>query len=82
MKELFSMDRKDYDPAGKVTSRPSARGIIIKEDKVLLVHSRKFDYYKFQFAGIPVGKKYRKLSSHPRAACDRRYQRMARRYQR
>ena len=55
MKELFSMDRKDYNPEGKVTSRPSARGVIRKEDKVLLVHSKKFDYYKFPGGGIEKG---------------------------
>ena len=52
MKELFSMDRKDYNPEGKVTSRPSARGIIAKDGKVLLVHSKKFDYYKFPGGGM------------------------------
>ncbi len=55
MKELFSMDQHNYDPEGKVTSRPSARGIVIKDEKVLLVHSRKYDYYKFPGGGIENG---------------------------
>lgn len=55
MRELFSMDKKDYKGTEKVFSRPSARGIIEKDGKLLLVYSRKFDYYKFPGGGIEPG---------------------------
>jgi len=46
MRELFSMDAKDYLEGGKVFRRDSARAIVLKDGKVLLVHSKKYDYYK------------------------------------
>lgn len=52
MRVLFELDKKDYDPQGSVFCRPSARGIIIKNGKVAMVHSRKYDYYKFPGGGI------------------------------
>lgn len=52
MKDLFSMDKHDYDPEGKVFSRPSARAIVIRDGKVLLMYSPKYDYYKFPGGGI------------------------------
>ena len=55
MRELFSMDTKDYREGGKVFRRDSARAIIIKDGKVLLVHSKKYDYYKFPGGGIEPG---------------------------
>ena len=55
MRMLFEMDKKDYDENGSVFSRPSARGIIIKNGKVAMVHSKKFDYYKFPGGGIEAG---------------------------
>lgn len=55
MKELFNLDLKNYDPNGKVFSRPSARAIIYKDGKLLLVHSEKYDYYKFPGGGIEPG---------------------------
>lgn len=58
MKELFSMDFKDYKEDGKVFSRPSARAIIIKDGKVLLVYSKKYDYYKFPGGGIEKGENH------------------------
>lgn len=52
MNSLFSMDRKDYNPEGKVFRRDSARGIVVKDDKVLLVYSQKYKYFKFPGGGI------------------------------
>ncbi len=40
MQELFRMDSGDYNPDGPVFCRPSARGIIEKDGKFLLMHSR------------------------------------------
>lgn len=50
MRTLFTLDAKNYDPAAPLHVRPSVRGIIIRDGKILMVHSRKFDYYKFPAA--------------------------------
>ncbi len=55
MRMLFEIDTKDYDINGSTFSRPSARGIIIKEGKLAMIHSVKYDYYKFPGGGIENG---------------------------
>ena len=55
MKELFSIDTHDYNPEGIVHRRPSARAIIERDGKVLVMHSRKYDYCKFPGGGIEEG---------------------------
>lgn len=55
MRILFEMDAKDYDPNGKAFVRPSVRGIILQKGKVAMVHSFKYDYYKFPGGGIEPG---------------------------
>lgn len=55
MRHLFNLDLKDYDPNGTRTFRPSVRGIVIRDGKVLMIHSRKYDYYKFPGGGIEPG---------------------------
>ena len=52
MRLLFEIDSKDYDPNGRAFIRPSSRAIIIKNNKVLMVHSLMYDYYKFPGGGI------------------------------
>ncbi len=52
MKELFVIDLQDYEINDRVYRRPSARGIIIKDDKLALVYSIKEKYYKFPGGGI------------------------------
>ena len=52
MRMLFELDKKDYIVGGSVFCRPSVRGIIVKNGKVVMVHSRKYDYYKFPGGGI------------------------------
>ena len=52
MRRLFEIDLKDYDVNAKKIYRPSARAIIIKDDKIALVYSKKFHYYKFPGGGI------------------------------
>lgn len=52
MKQLFIMDQKDYKDTYTRFKRPSVRGIIIKDKKVAMVYSCKFDYYKFPGGGI------------------------------
>ena len=51
MKTLFEIDLKDYDEKAPRFERPSVRGIILKEGKIALVHSLKYDYYKFPGGG-------------------------------
>lgn len=55
MQILFDLDKKDYKEGGKVFSRHSARGIVIRGEKLLLVYSKKYDYYKFPGGGIEKG---------------------------
>ena len=52
IKELFSIDKKDYSSDAKVYSRPSARAVICVNEKVLVIHALKYDYYKFPGGGI------------------------------
>ena len=63
MRTLFTLDAKNYDPAAPLHIRPSVRGIIIRDGKILMVHSRKFDYYKFPGGGLESGE------SHEAALC-------------
>ena len=55
MRHLFTIDTHDYDPNGSVYTRPSVRAIIIEDRKVLMVHSLKYDYYKFPGGGMDAG---------------------------
>lgn len=55
MRLLFEIDTKDYDINGKAIVRPSARSIIIKNGKIAMIHSIKYDYYKFPGGGIEKG---------------------------
>ena len=52
MRKLFEIDAKDYNPNGETFVRPSTRSIIIKDNKIFMVHSLKYDYYKFPGGGI------------------------------
>ena len=52
MKLLFEIDKKNYDNDDKAFIRPSARAIIIKDNKIYMVHSLVYDYYKFPGGGI------------------------------
>ena len=55
MKLLFEIDTKDYDINGEAFIRPSVRSIILRGNKVAMVHSMKYDYYKFPGGGIEAG---------------------------
>lgn len=58
MKNLFEMDKKDYNPNGKVYARPSVRAVIVRGEEVLLMYSKKYGYYKFPGGGIEPGESY------------------------
>lgn len=55
MNELFAMDKKNYDPSWPTFTRNSARAIIVRDDKVLMMYSQKYSYYKFPGGGIDKG---------------------------
>lgn len=55
MRQLFSIDLKDYNINSKVFRRPSARAIIFKGNTIALVYSEKEKYYKFPGGGIKDG---------------------------
>ncbi|MBP3209517.1 MAG: NUDIX domain-containing protein [Oscillospiraceae bacterium] len=55
MRLLFEMDKKDYAHCTHTFTRNSARSIIITEGKVAMIHSLKYDYYKFPGGGIENG---------------------------
>ena len=55
MKLLFVLDKKDYGQCTHTFTRDSARGIIIRNGKVAMIHSLKYDYYKFPGGGIESG---------------------------
>ena len=55
MKLLFEMDKKDYGACTRVTALPSARSIIIRHGKIAMIHSLKYDIYKFPGGGIEAG---------------------------
>lgn len=63
MRILFTLDAKNYDTDAPLHIRPSVRGIIIREGKILMVHSQKYDYYKFPGGGLETGE------SHEAALC-------------
>ena len=52
MKMLFEMDKKDYGECTHTFTRNSARSIIIRNGKIAMIHSLKYDYYKFPGGGI------------------------------
>ncbi|MCH5263125.1 MAG: NUDIX domain-containing protein [Lachnospiraceae bacterium] len=52
MRLLFEIDTNDYDLNGVAFIRHSARCINIKNGLVAMVHSIKYDYYKFPGGGI------------------------------
>ena len=54
MRLLFELDLHDYAECTRTFVRNSARSIIIRNGKVAMVHSLKYDYYKFP-GGIEAG---------------------------
>lgn len=58
MRQLFLIDKKDYDPSWRRFSRPSVRAVILRGDRVAMVHSLKYDYYKFPGGGIEAGESH------------------------
>lgn len=55
MRLLFEIDTKDYKEDGRAFVRPSVRAVIVRNGKIAMVHSLKYDYYKFPGGGIEDG---------------------------
>lgn len=55
MRLLFELDTKDYDSMGTSFVRPSVRALILRDGKAAMVHSLKYDYYKFPGGGMEPG---------------------------
>ena len=55
MRLLFTLDNKDYETCTRTFVRNSARSIIIGNGRIAMVHSLKYDYYKFPGGGIEEG---------------------------
>lgn len=55
MNTIFTMDAMDYDPDWPVFVRDSARGIHLRDGKLLLMHLRKIDAFKLPGGGIEPG---------------------------
>lgn len=55
MRLLFELKEDGLDPNGSVFVRHSARAIIIRDGKVAMVYSQKYDYYKFPGGGMEQG---------------------------
>lgn len=55
MRLLFEMDLKDYENCTHSFVRNSARAIVIRNGKVAMIHSLKYDFYKFPGGGIEEG---------------------------
>ena len=55
MRLLFEMDKKDHADCKQDFVRNSARSIIISGKKLAMIHSVKYDYYKFPGGGIERG---------------------------
>ena len=55
MRLLFELDKKDYEGCTRRFVRNSARSILIRDGRIAMVHSLKYDYYKFPGGGIEAG---------------------------
>ena len=55
MRLLFAIDKQDYADCTYTFRRDSARGIILRDGKVAMIHSLRDGYYKFPGGGIEAG---------------------------
>lgn len=58
MKTILEFDYKDYIEGGSVGRRPSVRAIIIRDGKLAMVYSQKYDYYTFSGGGVDEGESH------------------------
>lgn len=55
MRTLFEMTDQGTGKLSHVLSRPSVRGIIARDGRILMVESRKYHYWKFPGGGMEKG---------------------------
>ena len=55
MRLLFEIDKKDHELCTHSFVRNSARAIVVRDGKVAMIHSLRYDYYKFPGGGIEDG---------------------------
>ena len=55
MRLLFELDKGDHSLCTHEFARPSARAILIRDGRIAMVHSLKYDYYQFPGGGIKKG---------------------------
>lgn len=55
MRLLFELDKRDYENCTHTFVRNSARSVIISGRTLAMIHSIKYDYYKFPGGGIEKG---------------------------
>ena len=55
MRLLFEMDKGDHGACTHSFTRDSARSIIVRDGRIAMIHSLKYDYYKFPGGGIESG---------------------------
>ncbi len=55
MRLLFELNKHDYENCTHSFVRNSAKSIIISNKKIAMIHSMKYDYYKFPDGGIESG---------------------------
>ena len=59
MERIIKIDLKDYDEAWTKFRRPSVRAVIVRDSKVAMVYSAKYDYYKFPGDGIEADESHK-----------------------
>lgn len=52
MRLLFEIDEEDYVKSDRRYERPSVRSIVIRDNKVAMIHSGKYNYYTLPGGGI------------------------------
>lgn len=68
MKILFTLDNHDYNENNIIRFREACRAILLKEDKIYLVQSKKYQEYKFLGGGVEQGES--KLAALKREALE------------
>ncbi len=55
MRLLFEINTVGGEPEGRAFVRPSARCVAVRDGKVAMIYSKKYNYYKFPGGGIEPG---------------------------
>ncbi len=58
MKQLFVIDKKDYDESWEHSVRWAIRAVIFRDGRLAMVYSRRDGYYKFPGGGMEQGESH------------------------